>query len=111
MATIHGYCDARFGPVRAAFAESFAARGELGAGVCAYVEGRLVVDLWGGFADAAATRPWQRDTIACVASTGKGMASTCLLRLVQQGHVDLDAPEPSGGAASDSQGHGYRVHV
>jgi CubicO group peptidase (beta-lactamase class C family) len=92
MATIHGYCDSRFGAVRAAFEESFAARGELGAGVCAYMDGRIVVDLWGGFADAAATRPWQRDTIACVASTGKGIASTCLLRLVQGGRVDLDAP-------------------
>ena len=44
---IHGQCDPRFTAVREAFAENFATRGEVGAAVCAYVEGKPVVDLWG----------------------------------------------------------------
>ncbi len=52
--------------------------GEVGAGVCAYVDGRKVVDLWGGWADEAKTRGWERDTIACIYSAVKGMTATCV---------------------------------
>jgi len=55
---IHGQCDPRFTAVREAFAENFATREEVGAAVCVYVEGKPVVDLWGGYANAARTRPW-----------------------------------------------------
>src|SRR5262245_65743651 len=87
-----GLCDARFANVRDAFAESFARRGDVGAAVCVYVDGRAVVDLWGGFADAARTRPWARDTIVSVASTTKGMTALCAHVLVERGRLDLDAP-------------------
>lgn len=89
---IHGVCDSRFQAVREAFAGNFAARGEVGASVAATVDGRTVVDLWGGHADAARTRPWERDTIVNVYSTTKGMTTICALRLVDQGLLDLDAP-------------------
>jgi CubicO group peptidase (beta-lactamase class C family) len=92
MVTISGTCDAQFSAVHDAFEENFSTRGDLGASVCIYVDGKPVVDLWGGHADGNRTRPWQRDTIACVASTGKAMASLCLLRLVERGAVELDAP-------------------
>jgi CubicO group peptidase (beta-lactamase class C family) len=54
-----------------------------------------VVDLWGGFADRAKTRPWRRDTLVDVFSVGKAMASVCAMRLVEQGALDLDAPVAS----------------
>lgn len=90
--TIEGHCDPRFAAVRDAFAESFARGDETGAAVCVVVAGRPVVDLIGGFADQARTRPWAPDTIVNVYSTTKGMAALCLLQLVEQGKVDLDAP-------------------
>jgi CubicO group peptidase (beta-lactamase class C family) len=89
---IHGTCDPRFAPVRDAFADNFRVRGELGAAVAVVVDGRPVVDLWGGSADLGRTRPWQRDTIVNVYSCTKAMAALCLLRLVDVGRVDLDAP-------------------
>ena len=46
-AQIHGQCDSRFMAVREAFVENFATRGDVGAAVCVYVEGKTVVDLWG----------------------------------------------------------------
>jgi CubicO group peptidase (beta-lactamase class C family) len=67
-------------------------KGELGAAVSAYVDGRQVVDLWGGWADAARTRPWQRDTIACTYSATKGMTATCAHHLVDRGLLDVDEP-------------------
>jgi CubicO group peptidase (beta-lactamase class C family) len=92
MLLISGSCESRFGAVKAAFAQNLTERGDLGAAVCVYLDGKPVADLWGGHADAARRRPWERETIACVASTGKGITSICLLRLVQRGLIDLDAP-------------------
>src|SRR5262245_56893775 len=92
MLAVQGSCASKFSVVRTAFEDNFTQRGDLGASLCIHVDGRCVVDLWGGYADVARTRPWQRDTLACVASTGKGMASVCLLRLIECGRVELDVP-------------------
>jgi CubicO group peptidase (beta-lactamase class C family) len=89
---VQGRCDARFASVRDAFAAGFAHGSELGASLAIAVDGRLVVDCWGGWADAARTRPWGRDTIACVFSCTKGLAAIVALRLVEAGALDLDAP-------------------
>lgn len=52
----------------------------------------MVVDLWGGYADAGRTRPWERDTLVNVFSVGKAMTAVCLHRLVGQGRLDVDDP-------------------
>ena len=44
-APVSGYCDPSFHAVRDAFAENFASRGEVGAGVCVIIDGAVVVDL------------------------------------------------------------------
>ena len=66
-----------FEPVREELERSFAERGELGAAVCVYHHGRRVVDLWAGWADAARTVPWRRDTIVHAYSTVKPMVAAC----------------------------------
>ena len=92
MTAVHGDVDPRFAAVRAAFAENFARHGDVGAACAVYHRGRLVVDVWGGLADRKANRPWTRDTLALVFSTTKGMTAACVLRLVERGLLDLDAP-------------------
>src|SRR5438132_9530274 len=89
---IDGTCDARFTLVRDAFEGNFAHHGEVGAAVCVAVGGRTVVDLWGGWSDAALSRPWGPDTLVNVFSVGKGMTATCVARLMGQGRLDIDAP-------------------
>ena len=89
---ITGDCDPRFAPVYEAFTANFALGKDLGAAVCVYVDGTPVVDLQGGFADAARTRPWTRDTLVSVASTTKGMTALCAHMLVDRGTLDLDVP-------------------
>ncbi|MCZ0204616.1 serine hydrolase [Streptomyces sp. UMAF16] len=89
---IHGHCDPRFTAVREAFEENFRARGELGAAVAVTVAGETVVDLWGGWADPARTRPWERDTVVNVWSTTKGVVALCAHLLADRGLLDLDAP-------------------
>jgi CubicO group peptidase (beta-lactamase class C family) len=66
-------------------------RGELGAAFALYVDGRLVVDVWGGVADATTSRPWDRDTLQLVFSTTKGMAAICVAKLVAEGRLDYEA--------------------
>lgn len=87
---IHGTCDARFAAVRDEFAANFADRGELGAAVCISIDGRVVVDLWGGWADPERTRPWQADTLVNVYSIGKGLLSVLAARAVGRGELDVD---------------------
>ncbi|MEU0005639.1 serine hydrolase domain-containing protein [Streptomyces sp. NPDC006314] len=89
---VHGHCDARFAAVREAFEENFRERGELGAAVAVTVGGETVVDLWGGWADAARTRPWYRDTLVNVWSTSKGPVALCAHILADRGLLDFDAP-------------------
>jgi CubicO group peptidase (beta-lactamase class C family) len=89
---VQGTCDERFTPVRDAFAAGLASGAELGASLCVVADGSTVVDVWGGWADAARERPWTRDSIACVFSCTKGLAAIALLMLVDRGVVDLDAP-------------------
>ncbi|MEU7338344.1 serine hydrolase domain-containing protein [Streptomyces sp. NPDC007074] len=89
---VHGHCDARFSAVRTAFEENFRDRGELGAAVSVTLGGETVVDLWGGWADAAGTRPWERETLVNVWSTSKGPTALCAHILADRGLLDLDAP-------------------
>jgi len=90
--TIHGTCDPRFAGVRDAFAANFEADREVGSSFAATVDGTFVVDLWAGHADAARTRPWERDTIVNVFSTTKAMTALCAHVLVERGLLDVDAP-------------------
>ena len=89
---ICGTCDDRFTAVHRALAGNFRDHGEVGAAIAITIDGRLVVDLWAGWADRARTRPWQRDTLVNVFSVGKAMAALSLLILVERRQVDLDAP-------------------
>lgn len=89
---IRGACDARFEDVRDALGRNFREHGEVGAAVAVAIDGRVVVDLCAGWADLAATRPWQPDTLVNVFSVGKAMATVALLRLVERQALDLDAP-------------------
>lgn len=91
-APIDGFCDPAFLAVREAFELNMQGDHEIGACTALVVEGRTVVDLWGGYRDAARTRPWERDTIVCMMSVTKSVAALCVLLLADRGKVDLDAP-------------------
>jgi CubicO group peptidase (beta-lactamase class C family) len=87
-----GSCAERFTGVRDAFRNNFLEHDELGAAVAIAVEGRLEVDIWAGWKDAARTQRWRRDTLVDVFSVGKAMAALCVLILAERGKVDLEAP-------------------
>jgi len=60
-----------------------------GAAVCVYHKGVSVVDIWGGIKDSAGN-PWAEDTTAPSFSTTKGVLSTLVHILVDQGKAEYD---------------------
>lgn len=90
--TMHGTCAPGFAAVREAFRANFVDGREVGASFAAVLDGRPIVDLWAGHADAAGTRPWERDTIVNVFSTTKAMTALVAHMLVDRGLLDVDAP-------------------
>ncbi|MDB5431609.1 MAG: serine hydrolase [Caulobacter sp.] len=90
--SVQGLTQDRYGGVRAAFEANLASGADVGAAFCATVEGETVVDLWGGFADPARTRAWERDTIVNVYSTTKTMTALTALLVADRGELDFDAP-------------------
>jgi CubicO group peptidase (beta-lactamase class C family) len=62
-----------------------------GAALCVYFEGRCVVDVWGGTRDRHGS-PWERDTTAPCFSTTKGVVSTLVHCLVDEGRARYDDP-------------------
>jgi CubicO group peptidase (beta-lactamase class C family) len=89
---IQGTCAEGFEAVGDAFAGNFVDPGELGAAVSAVVDGRVVVDLWAGLADAHTGRLWEADTPVLVYSATKGPTAVCALLLWERGLLDIDAP-------------------
>jgi CubicO group peptidase (beta-lactamase class C family) len=86
-----GTCNARFDPLRELFAAKLESGEELGGSLAVNIDGEMVVDLWGGWADEARTLPWTENTITCVFSTTKTMTALAALVLVDRGELDLDA--------------------
>ena len=92
MTAIHGTTAPGFELVREAFASNFSERSDVGAAVALVIDGKLVVDLWGGVADPAEGREWNADTLANIWSTTKGVTAACFAMLVDRGQIDYDLP-------------------
>lgn len=88
---VHGTCDVRFEAMRALLAAHLESGADCGASVAVVLDGELVVDLWGGWADEARTVRWDRDTITNVWSSTKTVMALCTLLLVERGELDYDA--------------------
>ena len=96
---IHGLCPDRFAAVKDAFAANFteAPEGlnEQAARFSVCIEGEVVIDLWGGWADAAKTVPYDQNTLTPVFSTGKAVMALLIATCVERGVLDYDTPVAS----------------
>jgi CubicO group peptidase (beta-lactamase class C family) len=88
---VQGHCDPKFRDLLDAFVENFEHRGEVGASLALTVEGRTVIDVWGG-RKAVGGDPWESDTISVVFSSTKGASALCAHMAADRGLLDLDAP-------------------
>lgn len=78
-----------FEDLRDVFGEQVDGEPGHGAAFSAYVDGRLVADLWHG--EAAPGRPWERTTRCNMMSTAKLVTAAVAASLVDSGELDLDA--------------------
>jgi len=88
VADVHGFNDVRFDSLRDALAEQLGAGEELGASISLVVDGRPVVDIWGGWMDGSRTAAWGEHTITNVWSTTKTMTALVALVLIERGQLD-----------------------
>jgi CubicO group peptidase (beta-lactamase class C family) len=72
------------------FCENFDKRGELGAAVSVWQNGKPLIDVYGGFCDAAREKSWTADTLVLVWSATKGIGTACVLHVLQQNDIELD---------------------
>jgi CubicO group peptidase (beta-lactamase class C family) len=86
---IEGEYDGRFAGVCAAFAANFDEHDEVGASVALTLDGRTMVDLWGG-RKTRGGEAWARDTVCTVFSSTKGAMALCAHVLADRGQLDLD---------------------
>jgi CubicO group peptidase (beta-lactamase class C family) len=92
---ISGTCAPRYQRVRDLFRTNFAEHDDVGAAVAVWVDGDLVVNLWGGYTNAKRTRRWRENSLASVFSGSKGLTSTCVHLLADRGEIDLETPVSS----------------
>lgn len=85
------YAD-RFVSVVAAFEKYLASTPYGGASMAVYQDGIPVIDVWGGFADITSGKEWAEDTTAIAFSCSKSVSAIVVLRLAEQGILELDAP-------------------
>ncbi len=88
---LSGTFDVLFSNVVDYFAENFERRGEVGASLAITLEGRQVVDVWGG-CKTENGEPWEQNTLCMVFSATKGATALCAHVLADRGLLALDAP-------------------
>ncbi|KAF2622366.1 beta-lactamase [Macroventuria anomochaeta] len=88
MAKVSGICDSRFAAVKDLLQSRIDADEELGASLVVNINGENVVDIWGGYADTAKTKPWEENTITNVWSSSKTVLSLAALLLIDRGLLD-----------------------
>lgn len=88
MSELSGTSDERFQPLVDIVDRQLASNYDLGSSLAVAVDGELVCDVWGGWADEAKSVPWQADTITNVWSTTKTMTALSALLLIDRGALD-----------------------
>ncbi|MHA2039256.1 MAG: serine hydrolase domain-containing protein, partial [Promethearchaeota archaeon] len=87
---IKGLCEPRFEAVKKAFMQNFEEGMEVGASFSVMINGKYVIDIWGGYKDKEKTQPWEKETICNVYSTTKVPTVLCTMMCVDRGLLDLD---------------------
>lgn len=72
------------------FRENFEKFGELGAAISIWQSGWPVLHLESGFREAKREKPWTEETIVLIWSATKGLASGCLLHVLQENKIELE---------------------
>jgi len=88
--TLQGHFEPEYRPVVDAFIENFAVEDELGAGCSIMLQGKTVVDIFGGWRDGAMSKVWDATSTVCMMSVAKGITAICFNMLIDRGLVHPD---------------------
>ena len=88
MTGLQGNIDPRFQSLADIVERQLDSGYDVGASLAVAVDGELVTDCWGGWADEARTRPWEADTITNVWSTTKTMTALSALVCIDRELID-----------------------
>ena len=75
--------------VRRMFEDNFKSGSEENSQLCVYVQGEVVVDLWGSKAGANTQHPFTADTVTNVFSSTKSLTAICIAMLVDRGGTNV----------------------
>jgi CubicO group peptidase (beta-lactamase class C family) len=75
--------------VQEAFIRNFTSHGELGASLCVRIDGRVVIDVWGGLTDVGGP-PFGPETLVNSFSVGKGVTALLAMACVERGVLSYD---------------------
>ncbi|MUM16565.1 beta-lactamase family protein [Mycobacterium sp. CBMA271] len=89
-AGVHGWARPEFRGVVRVFALAFTRYRVGGGGICVYMDGEPVLDLWAGTAQKG--HEWTRDTAGNIFSASKGVTATIIHRLVDRGLLEYHQP-------------------
>ena len=85
---VKGQCNEQFGRVKELFQELHTSGKEKGSSYAVYKDGEAIIDIWSGYSDADETKPWNRNNLATVWSTTKGVAAITCALAVERGLLD-----------------------
>ena len=85
-----GNYDKKFEKVFNLFKSNIENGEEVGASFAVFHEGKLIIDLYGGYRDKDKTKAWGQDTIVNIHSTSKGLVAMIIAHLIDKGQIDLD---------------------
>lgn len=87
MAKVQGTCPDKFAAVKSVMESQIASGEELGASLTVSIDGKEVLDIYGGYTDVERTTPWRSDTIVNVWSSTKTLSSLAVLMLISRGQL------------------------
>ena len=86
----NGTYEDQFSDVKELFDQLHGSDREVGSSFAVYKDGNPVIDIWGGFTDKDQKVVWERNTLANVWSTTKGVAAITLAYAVEKGLLDYE---------------------
>jgi len=85
-----GRYEPGFEEVADAFVRNVEVEDEVGSACSVVLNGRTVVDIYGGWRNASMTVRWDAPTTVCMMSVAKGITAICFNMLIDRGLVDPD---------------------
>ena len=88
---IQGNCQERFLEVKELFGSLHKSGREVGSSFSVYQDGKPIIDIWGGYSDKDQTKQWNRDTLATVWSTTKGVAAITIAHAFENKLIEYES--------------------